>query len=250
MPYGYKVRYLNDEGKPEAGLREINPDEAKIVKRIYDEFCDGKTSSEITKDLNLDGILSPRGGKWTQTTINGHTGRGNGILQNPIYKGEMQWNRNNFARHPTFGMRRVRYNPKDAIVSYHNPDLIIIDKAQWELAQQIRKSRAQSQTSKRKSHEKLPFEVYHNTCRAPMIRSGDKYLICSHYKGKRTCNENRKMRIDAIMIAIYQAMATDLDNIWLEWKREVNLMSKEQRQHRKRTFAQGQLKQVSWSLPV
>ena len=250
LPYGYKVRHLNDDGQPEPGLRQIDPDEAKVVKRIYDAFCAGKTVTAITKDLNKDGIPSPRGGRWTQSTINGHTGRGNGILQNVIYKGEIQWNRNNFARHPSTGKRHVRHNPEGDIVRHENADLVIIDKEQWEWAQKIRKSRTRAQRSERKSYTKLPFKVFHSTCRAPMIRSGDAYLICSHYKGKWICNESRKMRIDAIMLAIYEAMLTDMHSIWQEWKREVHVMNKALRQRRNRAFAQGKLAQVSWSSPM
>ena len=86
--------------------------------------------------------------------------------------------------------------------------------------------------SERKSYTKLPFKIFHSTCRAPMIRSGDAYLICAHYKGKWICNERRNMRIDAIMLAIYEAMLADMDSIWQEWKREVHVMNKALRQRR------------------
>ena len=250
LPYGYKLRHLNDQGVPEPGLREIDPKQAKIVKRIFDEYCNGKTTGEIIHGLNRDNIPSPRGGRWVQTTINGHTGRGNGILQNAIYKGELLWNRNNFKRHPSTGIRHVRYNSADEVVRHESPELLIISKEQWELAQQIRKTRTLTPKNKRKAYEKLPFEIFHAQCRASMIRSDEKYLVCSLYKGKRMCKENRKIRIDAIMEAIYNAMIADIDSIWEEWKREVNVMNKKHRQLRRQAYAVGTLAQVSWSLPV
>ena len=62
LPYGYKIRYLNDNGVFEVGLRDINPDEATVVERIYAEFIAGKSYLDIAKDLNIDRIPSPRGG--------------------------------------------------------------------------------------------------------------------------------------------------------------------------------------------
>ena len=220
LPYGYKVRQLNDQGVHEPGLREIDPEQEKIVKRIYDEFCNGKTVAAIIRSLNEDGIPSQRGGKWTTSTIAGHKGRGDGILQNPIYKGEMQWNRNSFKRHPTTGTRHVRPNPEDEIEIREMPDLAIIDEAQWELVQKIREERSRKQKSERDTNDKLPFKVICGKCGAPMNRCDEKYLICSTFKTKQACSQNKKMRIDAIINAIYKHMTDEeeKDTLWSGWR--------------------------------
>ena len=217
LPYGYKVRQINDQGVHEPGLREIDPEQEKIVKRIYDEFCAGKTVAAITRDLNNDKIPSARGGQWTTSTIAGHKGRGNGILQNPLYKGEMQWNRNNFKRHPTTGTRHVRRNSEDEIVIHQKPDLAIIDTAQWDLAQKIREERSRDQKSERDRNKKLPFEVTCGKCGAAMSRCDEKYLICSTFKTKKTCAANKKMCIDNIITATYKHMIEDTDMLWMDW---------------------------------
>ena len=247
LPYGYKVRQLNDQGVHERGLREIDPEQAKIVKRIFNEFCDGKTAAAIARDLNKDNILSARGGQWNTSTITGHKGRGNGILQNPIYKGEMQWNRNNFKRHPETGTRHARQNSEDEIVTKQMPDLAIIDEAQWDLAQKIREKRSRDQKSERDTHEKLPFKVIHSKCGASMNRCDEKYLICSIFKTKRTCDENRKMRIDAIIDAIYNHMTANKDMLMMDWDGMLSRKNYEYHQQREKDFEQGKLKELSWT---
>ena len=137
VAYGYKVKYLNDQGVPERGLREIYPEQARIVQRIYNEFCSGKTAGEIVASLNNEGIPSPRGGKWGRSTVTGNRGQGKGILQNTMYKGQLVWNRHNRAKHPITGLRRIRPNPKDTWIYHTCEDLRIIPDKQWNKVQHL-----------------------------------------------------------------------------------------------------------------
>ena len=217
LSYGYKKRLLNDKGEPERGLREIDDEQAEIVKRIFNEYCNGKGVGAIVRDLNKDGIPSQRGGKWTTSVIRGHARRGDGILQNPIYKGDMLWNRHSFPRNPTTGARELRRNPEEDVTYVDAPELKIIDKDQWQLAQKIRKDKSQSQKSERDTHEKVPFEVICGKCRAAMSRCDEKYLICSTFKTKQACSQNKKMRIDNIITATYKNMIEDA-TFWMDWR--------------------------------
>ncbi len=72
----------------------------KVVKRIFQMYTQqGKGYGAIAETLNLEGIATPRGpqwshiysGKWTDTTIRA-------ILVNPIYAGDMVWNRRTDGR--------------------------------------------------------------------------------------------------------------------------------------------------------
>lgn len=68
---------LNDEGR-----LVINPEEAKIVRRIYKEYLDGKSMNEIKKGLETDKIKTVTGKeKWQISTIKG-------ILSNEKYYGD------------------------------------------------------------------------------------------------------------------------------------------------------------------
>lgn len=75
VAYGYT--------KDENGELIIKADEAKVVKRIFHEYLNGKGSYAIAKALNDDGIESIRNAeKWSDTVVTE-------ILQNPIYEGDL-----------------------------------------------------------------------------------------------------------------------------------------------------------------
>lgn len=64
------------------GQPEIDPEQAEIVKLIYDRFLAGDSYNAIAKYLQSKGILTPAGKKaWCETTIRS-------ILSNERYKGD------------------------------------------------------------------------------------------------------------------------------------------------------------------
>ena len=74
--YGYKIRReLDAIGEPIRGLRDIVPDEAKVVREIFRRYAAGQSPRTIVSDLNMRGIPSPRGGSWNASTINGNAER-------------------------------------------------------------------------------------------------------------------------------------------------------------------------------
>jgi DNA invertase Pin-like site-specific DNA recombinase len=85
LTYGYKVTSV--------GEREIVPEKAEVVRRVFRETLEGKTPRGIAYGLNKDGIPSPSGGHWNASTINGSRKRGNGVLRNELYIGRLVWNR-------------------------------------------------------------------------------------------------------------------------------------------------------------
>ena len=218
LAYGYKVKYLNDQGVPERGLREIYPEQARIVQRIYNEFCSGKTVGEIVASLNKEGIPSPRGGKWSGGTVIGHRGHGNGILQNAIYIGQIVWNRSNRAKHPLTGVRHVRPNPKDTWIYYTCEGLRIISDEQWMEVQHLIQKNAAPQSRPRKNHAPLEFDIYCSQCGDKTIRAPPIYVICTNYKNTRTCTQTRKININKTRRAIYEQIALDPSTLWDEWR--------------------------------
>ena len=67
--------------KGENGLPKIVESEAKLVRRIYSMFMDGKTPGAIARQLTSEGVPTPANGiRWHQTTIRS-------ILTNEKYKG-------------------------------------------------------------------------------------------------------------------------------------------------------------------
>ena len=60
--YGYRVvKKFDGNGEPIRGDREIIPEEADTIRRIFREFASGKSLKAIAVDLNRDGIPGPLG---------------------------------------------------------------------------------------------------------------------------------------------------------------------------------------------
>ena len=68
MPGGYGPGIVGYDNAGE-GRRVINPEEARIVRRIFDEFDKGLSYHKIACGLNADGIPSKRGGNWGVAVI-------------------------------------------------------------------------------------------------------------------------------------------------------------------------------------
>jgi site-specific DNA recombinase len=140
LSYGYQVvRVLDGAGDVARGKRSIKDPEAAIVRRIFQEYGEEKSPRRIAADLNSDGIPSPRGGQWNASTINGHRGRRNGILQNELYKGQLVHNRVRMLRDPETGRRISRVNPETEWVRSEAPELRIVSDELWLKAQIIRR---------------------------------------------------------------------------------------------------------------
>ena len=78
-PFGYNRVMVQDGAKKRPTL-EPDPDASRIVKRIFDMGEAGNGMVNITKTLNDEGILSPRGKLWRKTSVHA-------ILINESYTG-------------------------------------------------------------------------------------------------------------------------------------------------------------------
>ena len=97
VTYGYK----SVAGKP--GEREIDPDKAAVVRRIFAEYAKGVSPRDIALGLTRDGIASPNGAEaWSQQTVMGGGARG-GMIGNRIYIGELTYNKYHTVRDPETG---------------------------------------------------------------------------------------------------------------------------------------------------
>jgi DNA invertase Pin-like site-specific DNA recombinase len=154
--YGYKiVRRLLDDGSVSTGDREIDPDQAAVIKGIYREYADGIAPRRIAGRLNAKGVPSPRGGQWNASTINGSRQRRNGILNNELYLGRITYNRQRFTKDPETGKRRSRLNPEHEWIITDVPALRIIDDETWDRVQKIKARYASQPGNKRQTKKRL-----------------------------------------------------------------------------------------------
>jgi DNA invertase Pin-like site-specific DNA recombinase len=78
--YGYrKIAMTDDSGKKDAhghpvsiGTRiEVNPSEAKVIRRIFEWAAEGVGLASIVERLNTEGIPGSGGKRWTKTPVRG-----------------------------------------------------------------------------------------------------------------------------------------------------------------------------------
>lgn len=134
ISYGYRVtRAFNADGTPVTGERDIIPEEAAVIARIFGEYDAGHSARTIAAGLNADAIPSPDSGKgggaWGPSTISGNWKRGTGILNNELYIGRLVWNRQTFVNDLGTQKRQARLNPPEDWIIEGVPDLQIIDTA-------------------------------------------------------------------------------------------------------------------------
>lgn len=77
-PFGYTT--IGNGNPP-----EVNDSQAKIVRRIYASFLDGKSYNSIARDINTLGARTISGNPFEARTVKY-------ILENPFYYGKIRWN--------------------------------------------------------------------------------------------------------------------------------------------------------------
>ncbi|SLN69533.1 hypothetical protein ROJ8625_03619 [Roseivivax jejudonensis] len=127
--YGYRSLEI------ETGLnREIDPDQAAVVHRIFNEFASGRSPHAIADGLNADGIRAPRGGTWNSSTIRGNADRQEGLLRNRLYTGRAAICRTRTSHHPETGTKKVELTPEE-MVEAEFPSLRIVSEELWDAVQ-------------------------------------------------------------------------------------------------------------------
>ena len=82
-PYGYIKVQVQDGAKKRPKL-ELDPPADGVVRRIFQLALQGTSTLDITKTLNREGLVGPKRGRWTKTTIHR-------ILTNETYTGTLVW---------------------------------------------------------------------------------------------------------------------------------------------------------------
>ncbi|WP_185961565.1 recombinase family protein [Telmatospirillum sp. J64-1] len=134
--YGYDVVHqLDERGEPIRGLRKINEEQARIVRRIFTDYASGKTLKAICAHLNAEAIEAPKGGQWAPTSLVGTLARKSGLLRQTLYKGIVTFNRMAYRKHPETGKRVSVLRPESEWIQVPIPELAIIDDELFEKVQ-------------------------------------------------------------------------------------------------------------------
>lgn len=185
--FGYRV---------EDGGLVPEPEEAELVRRIFDSFLAGKGLYPIAKELNSLGVRTHRGNRFENRTVEY-------ILRNPVYIGKLRWN-------PAGRTRRDFFNENLIIAdSAHEP---LISQETWEAAQRrLDEVKAQWGYKARPSSELkswLSGLVRCSACGATLIFSKPHFYKCNNYARGR-CTHSQHIRADLLEAAILARLEAD-----------------------------------------
>ena len=193
LAYGYRTaNRIDDRGQFVRGLREIDPDQATIVRRIFREYAAGQSARQIAERLNTEGVRGPRGGPWKSTTILGGRKRGDGMLRNRLYVGELVHNRTSKIVEPVSRNVRIRPNATESWAVHPVPELRIIDPALWEQVHSQLEMRATThpETQRRPKHL-LSGLGRCGVCGSGWIKIRRGYWGCSGTRNGAGCSNTR-----------------------------------------------------------
>ena len=197
LSYGYRViMTFDDRGEPIRGLREIDEQQAEVVRRIFREFASGSSARTIATGLNRDRIPSPFGGDWGASTINGNLKRRSGILYNEAYIGVLVFNRIRMVKDPETGKRLSRANPPEQWQVVEAPQLRIIADDVWDAVQTRKKAYGGIRVHERRRPKHMFSGLVRCGCcgASYTIKSQDQ-LSCAAHREKGTCDNNRTIRV-------------------------------------------------------
>ena len=204
--YGYDVPAGEDRGR-----RVIDESQAATIRRIFQEYADGRGPIAIVADLNREGVPGPRGGKWNASTLVGSRKRANGILQNSLYVGKLRFERQRFLKDPATGKRQARPNAESDWVEQEMPDLRIVPDALWSAVQARRAASATSHPSRQRRPKRVLSGLLRcGVCGGTVIVVQGPYVGCSNHSNKRTCDNRRLMPMEEIEQRVLEALRTHL----------------------------------------
>jgi site-specific DNA recombinase len=242
--YGYRVVRQLQNGMMTTGEREINSEEAAVVRRIFESYAAGASPKQIAKTLNTEGVRGPQGSLWNPSTIHGNPKRGIGTLNNELYIGRMVWNRQRFVKDPDTGKRLARLNPPSEWITKDVPELRIVDDELWQAAKarqaSVHRKWSSAKDERRFNQFRRPKYLFSGLtkcgeCGAGFIVYSREHLGCFGARDRGTCTNRLTIRRQEVEERVLRALREKLmrqdffDEFCREFAKEMNRLRMEQR---------------------
>jgi len=120
---------------------EVDPQEAKIIQRIFELYAGGVSLKNIARRLNKEGVPPPRTARnkhassWCYTAIRA-------MLRRELYRGKQVWNQRRYVRRPGTNKRIARLRPRSEWIHSEDPKLRIISEDLWNRVHSQREQKA------------------------------------------------------------------------------------------------------------
>ncbi len=245
--YGYRSVPIEDPsrhdqyGRPVvvAVRREVDPEQAKWVRLIFERYADGHSPRRIADELNRLGVPSPGASwnrqrrdckAWASSAIYGDRKRGFGILINPLYAGLAVWNRTRRLTDPDTKARKHAARKQDEWVTREAPELRIVSPELWERVQARLAARSASGQGKRNGTGFGPTKYLFSGLLKCGVCSGSYVVInyhsygCATHKdrGEHACANGRTVPRRVVEERVLRRIKDDLHGAEFleEFKRE------------------------------
>lgn len=222
-PYGYRLKPILDPSQNDAygnparigTVLELDPEQADIVRKIFEGYARGFSHFSIARSLNERGIPSP-GSTWKRQVRRCRGWVGSAvrvILMNPLYTGLVRWNVSQFLRDPDSGKYKRRRRSRDEWVSHRDEALRIISDELFEHVQERFRSRANPDKRLRtggKAKYLLSGLMYCESCGSNYVLGDREKYVCSSYMNGRACANDIRVRRDTAEAAVLQRVRDQL----------------------------------------
>lgn len=139
-PYGYRKKIVQ-EGKHKCHTLEPHPEQAPIVKRIFEMYASGLGSVKIAERLDAEHVPAPKGKSWSPESIPG-------FLKNIHYLGKVKWNERKTVRTVEEG-EVIKSRPRaEQFLVFEGKHPAIVDQELWDAVQDILGKHPRNQASK------------------------------------------------------------------------------------------------------
>jgi DNA invertase Pin-like site-specific DNA recombinase len=129
-PYGYRKTSYK-EGRTTCHTLEPIPEEAEVVKRIFEMYRQGFGAIKICDVLDAEHVKPPRGKKWADEAIYQ-------MLGNVHYIGKIRWNYTQRGHRVEGGeVKTYKFTPEDYLI-FEGKHPAIIDQELWDAVQDMR----------------------------------------------------------------------------------------------------------------
>lgn len=198
IPGGQCYGYRAIEGETR-GLREIVPEECDVVVRIFQEYAAGRSPRAIAKSLNAEGIPGPRGKPWGVTTILGNHKRRTGILSNPLYNGELIFNRQRRLKNPATAATKMVPNPPSEWIHTDIEELRIVPPELYAKVLSMREASSGTRPEfQRRPKRLLAGLVKCGVCDGSYRTVSPGRYGCANHRDRGSCDNTRTIAIPAL----------------------------------------------------
>ena len=185
------------------GIYVPNPEEATIVRKIFDMYLNGIGKTTIARSIGAEGVRTKRGNIPDNRFVSY-------ILENPVYIGKIRWSKDGRAS-------STRYHNKDKIITKEGKHEPIIDTDTWNAVQA--KLDSQAKSYKRYQRREQPVEfmlkglVRCDSCGSTLCQSVKGVGIQCHSYLRGTCKVSHYISLIKINKAVIEALQTAIDTM-------------------------------------